>query len=189
MSEEQSITTPPVEYRPIEGFPGYRVGNDGSVWSQWRRAMPGMKGFRSHRGEEWCRLNPGLVKGYPVAMLRRDKKTYQRKVHHLVLEAFVGPRPAGLQCCHEDDCGANNSSTNLSWGTAKKNAADRDRNGNTKRGKRTITFKLTEPDIHAIRRRAASGELHRVIAASYGVSRAMVTMIVSRKAWSWLKQA
>lgn len=26
-----------VEYRLIEGFPGYRVGNDGTVWTLWTK--------------------------------------------------------------------------------------------------------------------------------------------------------
>ena len=32
MAENQST----VEYRDIQGFPGYRVGSDGSVWTQWK---------------------------------------------------------------------------------------------------------------------------------------------------------
>src|SRR5262245_45789478 len=42
MSDNQSI-----EYRAIAGFPGYRVGSDGSVWSQ--RA-------RNGRRKPWQRL-------------------------------------------------------------------------------------------------------------------------------------
>ena len=26
-----------VEYRDVPGWPGYRVGDDGSVWSLWKR--------------------------------------------------------------------------------------------------------------------------------------------------------
>lgn len=32
-----STEKPTVEYRDIEGFPGYRIGSDGTVWSCWKR--------------------------------------------------------------------------------------------------------------------------------------------------------
>lgn len=48
-----------------------------------------------------------------------------RKIHHLVLEAFVGPRPDGLETCHNDGVPANNWLTNLRWDTKPNNAKDR----------------------------------------------------------------
>jgi hypothetical protein len=33
----------PIEYRDVVGFPGYRVGNDGSVWSRnWETVEGGV---------------------------------------------------------------------------------------------------------------------------------------------------
>ena len=40
-----------------------------------------------------------------------------RYVHLLVLEAFVGPRPPGMEALHGDDERDNNRLDNLSWGT------------------------------------------------------------------------
>lgn len=37
-------------------------------------------------------------------------------VHHLVLEAFVGPCPEGCEALHADDQRSNNRLDNLSWG-------------------------------------------------------------------------
>jgi hypothetical protein len=50
-------------------------------------------------------------------------------VHHLVLEAFVGPRPAGHEAAHGDGDKTNNALANLRWATPKENAADRYRHG------------------------------------------------------------
>lgn len=52
-----------------------------------------------------------------------------RKVHLLVLEAHVGPRPQGLIGCHRDDNAENNHVSNLYWGTYSDNAQDAIRNG------------------------------------------------------------
>lgn len=49
-------------------------------------------------------------------------------VHVLVLEAFVGPRPSGLEACHWDDNPTNNALSNLRWDTPEANRADAVRN-------------------------------------------------------------
>lgn len=46
-------------------------------------------------------------------------------VHALVLEAFVGPRPVGMQSCHGNGVRTDNRASNLRWDTVSGNAADR----------------------------------------------------------------
>lgn len=53
----------------------------------------------------------------------------RRRIHILVLEAFVGPRPEGMLGLHRDDDKSNNAVENLYWGTYSDNAADAVRNG------------------------------------------------------------
>ena len=43
--------------------------------------------------------------------------------------------------------------------------------------------KLTQADVHEIRKRLAAGEYQSVIAESYGISQSMVSKIVNGKAW------
>src|SRR5699024_6464865 len=50
-------------------------------------------------------------------------------VHRLVLEAFVGPCPDGMEACHWDDDKTNNHVSNLRWATQSDNMHDRVRNG------------------------------------------------------------
>jgi hypothetical protein len=45
----------------------------------------------------------------------------RRKVYHLVLEAFVGPRPPGTEAMHLDGDRASNALSNLRWGTHSEN--------------------------------------------------------------------
>lgn len=51
------------------------------------------------------------------------------KVHQLVLNAFVGPRPDGMGGLHKDDDPANNALSNLRWGSQTDNQNDRVENG------------------------------------------------------------
>jgi len=47
----------------------------------------------------------------------------------MVLEAFVGPCPEGMECCHRDGNPANNHVGNLYWGTRSENLYDAVRHG------------------------------------------------------------
>lgn len=65
-------------------------------------------------------LKPGKVGGYLYVVLKR--KNYY--VHHLVLTAFVGPRPEGQQCNHNNEKGDktdNRWPESLEWVTPKRN--------------------------------------------------------------------
>ena len=50
-------------------------------------------------------------------------------VHRLVLEAFVGPCPDGMEACHWNDVPDDNRLENLRWDTRAANIADSVRNG------------------------------------------------------------
>jgi hypothetical protein len=162
-----------VEYRPLPGWPDYEVGSDGSVWSRKSR----------HPGGLARRLKPAKHNGYLVVGLCRRGEQRPRYVHRLVLEAFVGPRPAGTECRHLDGDRANNRLENLCWGTKLENAADALRHGTRIRGSASPTAKLTEGVASAIRKLEASGLPPWDIAARFGVSERTVRQIWRRKSW------
>src|SRR5687767_11914154 len=98
-----SDVQPTVEYRDVPGFPGYRVGDDGSVWSAWTRAAPpGCGAIQSVIGDRWVRKKYRTNKaGYSRITLRSAAgKDTSQYVHRLVLAAFVGPCPEGMECLH-----------------------------------------------------------------------------------------
>lgn len=53
-----------------------------------------------------------------------------------------------------------------------------------RRGTAHKCSKLTEDAIPRIRERAAAGEIHKKIAQSYGVSRALISAVVRREVWT-----
>jgi len=173
-----SDVQPTVEYRDIPGFPGYRVGSDGSVWS-CRDFQGGNRGQlrrlrerRTPRGYCQACLMPGRVYVY---------------VHRLVLEAFVGPCPDGMEACHNDGDRANNVPSNLRWDTHGNNLADKLAHGTQTRGGQHPTAKVTAETVLIIRARyAAGGIFMRELAVEYGLSCGGVLAIVHRKVWKHL---
>ncbi len=119
MSEVHST----VSYRPISGFPGYRVGDDGSVWFAWITCRSGRQ-----LTDRWKLMKQGTHrKGYRyVNLTPAEGGKYQTfRVHRLVLESFVGPCPEGMECRHFPDTDkSNNRLGNLSWGTREQNRDD-----------------------------------------------------------------
>jgi hypothetical protein len=170
-----------VAYRPIDGFPGYRVGDDGSVWSQRYR-----NGQVS--GEvAWRRLNPTPIgraghKQLKVS-LRREGRTSQHYVHRLVLLAFVGPCPPGFDCCHFDGNPFNNHLANLRWDTRKANCADTIRHGRTPRGERNGMSKLTAHIVRLVRAEVGGGKSQSEVATIHGLSLGTVNDLVNRRSW------
>jgi hypothetical protein len=170
-----------VEYRDVPGFPGYRVGSDGSVWSCRQPSSAGSKVTeRWRRLKTWTHKKRGPGRTYLCLDLTRDGIRHSFLVHRLILEAFVGPRPGGAECRHLDGDPLNNAINNLCWGTNAENAADTRRLGR-------YSVKLTEGQVREIRARyAAGGILQRELAALYGTTRMNVSSIINRASWRHL---
>lgn len=168
-----------VEFRDVVGFPGYCVGDDGSVWSCWYR------GPRPAMTDTWGPLAQSPYRrGYMKVTLRRGGKNHYPCVHRLVLEAFVGPCPPGMQACHfPDPDPGNNRLGNLRWDTVKANCADRRAHRTDPSGSRNRAAKLDEETVVAIKRALASGIMGRALARAYGVSDWTISAIKLGKCW------
>lgn len=118
-------------WKPIPGFEGYEASTLGRIRS-WRRIN------RNAKRPVSARILKLHVErdGYQTACLYADGKQSTERIHSLVLLAFVGPCPSGMQCRHFPDRDrGNNALANLSWGTPLENMADRDAHGTTVRGR------------------------------------------------------
>lgn len=111
------------QWRDVKGYEGlYKVSDQGRVLSVPRQLPQG-------------HTIPGRMKqqtpdeyGRPRVFLYRDGKQKTCRVHKLVLEAFVGECPPGMECCHLNDIKTDNRLENLRWDTRSANQIDRVRN-------------------------------------------------------------
>lgn len=112
---------------PVVGWEGlYEVSDRGRV-----RSVERVVHCRDGRVRTFpsVTLRPGTGTTGALYVNLSNGTTKVRRVHHLVLEAFVGPRPPGMEGCHWDDDKKNNAVTNLRWDTHSANMFDKVRNG------------------------------------------------------------
>jgi hypothetical protein len=169
------------EIRPIAGLPGYGIDVQGQPYSYWTG-----RGNNARIGGVPYPLRLSKSKSharYPAVLLSKGGKKSVFRLHRLVLEAFVGPRPPGLECRHLDGDESNpalydrDGNRRLVWGTRQENEADRVRHG-------TSPAKLSPSDIPAIRLLLARGESKRELGRRYGVSAACIRNIEVGRTWS-----
>lgn len=96
-------------WRPVPDAPRYSVSDQGRV-----------------RGVRGTILKPRPIhSGYLYVGVAQKP----RAVHRLVASAFLGPRPSGLEVCHNDGDKSNNAVSNLRYDTHAANIADLIREG------------------------------------------------------------
>ena len=178
-------------WKPIAGYEGlYEVSSNGRIKSLKRNvpAGPGKIGFWTVNERI---LRPRVQRsGHLVVVLSRKNQIQSRLVHQLVLEAFVGPRPDGMECCHGDATPGNNKVENLRWGTRLENARDMVLHGHSVRGSKSKHAIIDEMQAISIRRLInICGWKSKEVAALYGISRRGVGFIKEQRNWRWLEEA
>ncbi|AVO25111.1 HNH endonuclease [Rhodococcus phage Finch] len=116
MTDEQWASIP-----DWEGF--YEASDQGRVRSL-DRWVPSNTGRRYQLGALMRPTKHGKGGPYLAVHLSKHGKSQVRKVHVLVMEAFVGPCPPRLEVCHRNGDGHDNRLENLQYGTRSKNALD-----------------------------------------------------------------
>lgn len=182
----------PEEWRPVVGYEGfYEVSSLGRV-----RSLPRIV-FQNGNSMHLVKRN---VSGRILKSANSNKMKHQavllcalggRKnslVHRLVLEAFVGPCPDGMECCHNNGDGSDNRVENLRWDTRKSNHRDSMRHGTDCRGERNGRSKLTQFKVNIIRTILRdSGHVlgcARMLSRLFGVSDTTISDIKKGRIWN-----
>lgn len=182
----QHVRDDRIETRSIDGFPYYRVRSDGVVESCRARGGPGGSQFTAWHA---MKLMADRL-GYLHVELRRDgdPRRYRKKVHRLVLEAFVGPCPEGMEGCHADGDPRNNDLSNLRWDKHLANLIDAIGHGRRPLcvpGSDHLNAKLTEMDVIAMRKEHSRGGIsYKSLGRRYGISDQQAKRVVCRQCWA-----
>lgn len=158
----------------------YAVSNFGRV----KRVM------ESHGGRSNFIRKPSInSRGYANVCLGINGRQIVEKIHRLVAEAFIGPKPNGFEVNHKDGNKLNNRVQNLEYVTHAENMRHASRCGllNGQIGTNNGNSKLTEANVSTIKKLRREGLFQREIAKRFSISQAHVSYIVLGKSWGWVK--
>jgi len=169
------------EWRSVQGQAGYEVSSIGRVRS-WKRPGPD--------GEPRI-MRPFSSDGYMCVEFLVGGCRKKKFVHRLVLEAFVGPAPAGMEACHyPDQTRSNCKLSNLRWDTRKENSADKIRCGFSQLGEKGPGARVSSGTAIIITMLAALEPPDRAtyveIGVALGVNTTTVRDISVGKSWPHL---
>lgn len=154
---------------PVVGSGGcYSVSSEGRI--------------RSHKGVEDLVLKSFASKdGYIHVNICAAGVRNTRAVHHLVLEAFVGPRLPGKEGSHLNGNRGDARLANLRYESHAENCRRRREHGTQTNppGDRSACVKLKDHQVAEVAALRAKGLLQREIAEHFGVSRTLIWAILN----------
>lgn len=166
-------------WRSIKGYEGrYCVSSRGRVKSVTRKGCNGQ--ILKHKLTN---------DGRPIVTIRdknNNKKTHRICV--LVASAFLGERPTGMVCCHNDGDNKNNNVINLRWDTHKGNELDKKKHGTYLCGSKMYNATLTEDVVLLLKENLITKNMKRKEFCNlYGVSINSYKDIQRNKTWKHVK--
>lgn len=121
---------------PVVGYePYYEISDLGRARSLDRLVNTAHGGKRTSKGRL---LKQQIHRGYPAVKLSVNAERVDGRIHVMVLEAFVGPRPDGQVARHLNGNPQDGRLVNLAWGTWEENAQDSLRHGTNMYAKRLL---------------------------------------------------
>ena len=167
-------------WKDVKDFSMYQISNKGQI--------------RSWKGWEYQILKPAIGSaGYFQLMLFKDKKGFNKCIHRLVLDAFIGKCPKNHIANHKDGNKRNNFYNNLEWVTSSQNVQHAIDTGLFKplwpklRGERSSYAKLKDGEVWLIKKLLWHGFSQPKIAKMFKMSRGAIVHIKAGRSWSHIK--
>ena len=180
---DSSAALPTEIWRDIPGYEGaYQVSSRGRV-----RSMPRIVPmYDSVRRITYSRLCQGRILRQAVCdkaghvSVHLGKYSRGIPVHQLVMLAFHGFPPPGMEAMHLNGNPVDNRPENLQYGTHSQNMIDMYRTGKGH-------LKLTPEEVRQIRFGLSCGWSNQELAALYGVSETSIRRIGKRRRYAWVE--
>ena len=179
-------------WRPVLGCLGeYEVSSRGRVRSLPRETLR-KNGSRCPIKERILKPFGGGGEDRAMVWLRGHSRKVKEYVYRLVLEAFVGACPEGLEGCHNNGNPHDHRLENLCWDTRSNNQLDRHKHGTMRtgnlRGQAHGRATLTDLQVKEIRRQFETYEgTKKSFATSLELPEARVYDILSWRSWKHLR--
>jgi hypothetical protein len=166
-------------WKAIPGFGGhYEASSLGRIRTKERVVEK-----RHKTGKLMLQVYPGRI----LKQCRADRwghlVVHIGAVHRLVLLAFVGPCPDGMEACHNNGNASDNRQENLRWDTHHNNNQDRRTHGTYAKGEAHPMAKLTSDQVLGIRSGAIT---KRQALHDLGISNSQHHRIKTRQSWAHL---
>ncbi len=158
-----------VMYKTLPGLVGYRISSDGHVYTRWQ-----LSGRGNVLGTQWRRLK-GTQYRYQRVRIRRFGVVKWVMVHRLVLEAFVGPCPTGLEGYHNNGNKLDNRVENLRWDTRASNRIDSYDHGGHKSGEAHHWTRISDETVVEMKKLVKKGMSYRAIEKKLGLPKDYVS--------------
>lgn len=144
-------------------------------------------------------------KGYFQVSLCKNSKAYKKQIHQVVLQAFIGPCPKGLEVNHKNGIKSDNRLDNLEYMTHAENNKHAIQTGlhkepsgdnhytkkhpeKVRRGSNSNLAKLTEEQIKKIRALWNRKEkTQKEISILFNIHKTTVSYIVNNKVWQHIR--
>lgn len=153
------------------------------VW----KFIPGFGGAYEASSEGRIRETGGRVRKLTntgrYTSIRIWGKTYL--AHRLVLAAFHGEPPPGMQCRHLNGVKTDNRVSNLAWGTGHQNQMDRFDHGTACEGENNYRAAHSADDAVRVARMKGR-KTPSEIANETGLSLSFVKHVIYGRSWNWV---
>lgn len=172
--------------KAVRGCPGYFVSRDGKVWSTHRHGRWGRDGLHE------IGATAVASNGYRTVRIKRaNGKYWTQTVHALVVDAFIGPKPAGsrrYEIRHKNGREVDCRASNLRWGTISDNQQDALRHGTRPVGSRNNLARLNECKVATAIRLIVSGATDISIARRLGVTKSTILAVRQCRTWRHVRR-
>ena len=162
------------QIKEIPSLPNYFADTSGNIWSKKSGELKKLKPYKMQVG--YLIVDPSVM-----------GKSKHKRVHRLVLEAFVGPCPEGMEACHNNHIRDDNRLENLRWDTRKNNSHDALERGTHSGlhilGEKAGASKLTDEEVVSIRKQSQYGVEQKQLAKLFNISAPAISFIVRRITW------
>jgi hypothetical protein len=171
-------------WKDIPGYEGrYQVSDQGRVRSV-DRVVQSINHYTRQPFDRHLKgqiLRPGRFTSSGHVSVILGHKAWCSPVHTLVMLAFVGPCPEGMEVCHNNGIASDNRLANLRYDTRSENVKDVVRQSTPHKNR------FTREEVLQIRRELAEGVSGSVLAKKYGVSQTSISHLRLGKTYQYIK--